>query len=393
MTPNTSIPTGAGSGANAGAPIDGGRPRVLLLAGGRSSEHSISCVSAAAVLDALDRDRWQLEVVGIGRDGAWHLLPDDSTALALTDGVLPEVDTGAPAAWLVPDARGAHLFTSREGPGSGGDIDRGRIDVVLPLLHGPWGEDGTVQGLLETYGLPYVGSGVLSSAVTMDKAAMKQALAAHGIPIGPYEVIHDGEWRLGQQRVCSRIEFALALPVFVKPARAGSSMGITRVTEWADLPIAVEAARIHDPQVVVEQGLPGREIECGVLGALADDRPTASVCGEIIVRDGRAFYDFEAKYLDDAVDLVVPAELPAPVAAQLRDLAIRAFEALGCEGLARVDFFVPDAGSPWVNEVNTMPGFTPTSMYPRLWEATRIDYPMLVDRLLELATARSVGLR
>jgi D-alanine-D-alanine ligase len=365
------------------------RPRVLVLVGGRSSEHAISCVSGAAVLEVLERERWDVVVVGIGRDGAWHLLPDDPAPLRLADGVLPEVDATAPAAWLVPDANGARLSAAVDA--SGGDL--GRIDVVFPLLHGPWGEDGTVQGLLETYGLAYVGSGVLASAVSMDKAAMKQTLAAHGVPIGPYEVVHDGEWRLGQQRVLARIEFALELPVFVKPARAGSSMGITRVTAWGDLAPAIEAARAHDPKVVIEQGIEGREIECGVLGTGRDDRARSSVCAEIVIRDGRAFYDFEAKYLDDAVDLVVPADLPATLSAQLRDLAVRSFEALSCEGLARVDFFVPDSGAPLVNEVNTMPGFTPTSMYPRMWAAAGVDYPTLVDALLELALTRSKGLR
>lgn len=365
------------------------RPRVLVLVGGRSSEHAISCVSGGAVLEVLDRQRWDVVVVGISRAGSWHLLPDDPAPLRLQGGVLPEVDATAPAAWLVPDAVGAHL---NSGPGDAA-VDHGRIDVVVPLLHGPWGEDGTVQGLLETYGLAYVGSGVLASAVAMDKAAMKQTLSAHGIPIGPYEVVHDGEWRLGQQRVLARIEFALELPVFVKPARAGSSMGITRVTDWAHLVGAIEVAREHDPKVVVEQGIQGREVECGVLGAGRDDRARASVCAEIVIRDGRDFYDFEAKYLDDAVDLVVPADVPASLSAQLRDLAVRSFEALGCEGLARVDFFVPPTGAPLVNEVNTMPGFTPTSMYPRMWAATGVDYPTLVDGLLDLAASRPKGLR
>jgi D-alanine-D-alanine ligase len=230
----------------------------------------------------------------------------------------------------------------------------------------------------------------------MDKAAMKAALGAHGIPIGPYEVVHDGEWRLGPERVLARIEFALDLPVFVKPARAGSSMGISKVESWTDLAAAIDHARTHDPRVVVEQGIDGREVECGVLGSGPDDRARASVCAEIVVRDGRDFYDFEAKYLaadGDAVDLVVPADLEPSMQSRLRDLAVRAFEALGCEGLARVDFFVPASGTPLVNEVNTMPGFTPTSMYPRMWAATGVEYPVLLDSILRQALERPLGLR
>jgi D-alanine-D-alanine ligase len=193
--------------------------------------------------------------------------------------------------------------------------------------------------------------------------------------------------------VRGRLEFALSLPVFVKPARAGSSMGISRVEDWSELDAAMEAARVHDPLVVVEQGIAGREVECGVLESGRDDRAVSSVCAEIVLRDGRAFYDFEAKYLDDAVDLIVPADLDPVVAGRLRDLAVRSFEALGCEGLARVDFFVSDDGSALVNEVNTMPGFTPTSMFPRMWAATGLDYPALLDRMLTQAAARPLGLR
>jgi D-alanine-D-alanine ligase len=365
------------------------RPAVLLLVGGRSSEHAISCVSGAAVLDALDRDRWSPFVVGIAPDGTWRLLPDDPEPLRLRDGALPRVPDDAEPAWLVPDADGALLLAGA----ATAPRTLARIDVAFPLLHGPWGEDGTVQGLLETYGIRYVGSGVLASATAMNKASMKLALAAHGIPVGPYEVVHDGEWRLGRGRVRGRLEFALSLPVFVKPARAGSSMGISRVDDWSQLDEAMELARTHDPVVVVEQGIVGREIECGVLEAGRDDRAGSSVCAEIVLRDGRAFYDFEAKYLDDAVDLVVPADLDPVVASRLRDLAIRSFEALGCEGLARVDFFVDPDGAALVNEVNTMPGFTPTSMFPRMWQASGLDYPALLDRLLSQAAARRPGLR
>ena len=364
------------------------RPRVVLLYGGRSSEHSISCVSAAAVLQAIDHSHWDVTAVGITPDGRWLLTSSNPDDISGPEEKLPAVTTGEPVA-IVPGSHGARLI----GVGTGNIVDHGVVDVVFPLLHGPWGEDGSVQGLLESANVGYVGSGVLSSAVAMDKAAMKLMLSNHGIPIGPYEVVHDGEWRLGAQRVLARLEFALQLPVFVKPARAGSSIGISKVKQWSDLAAAIEVAREHDPKVIVEQGIEGAEIECGVLGGGRDQPAQSSALAEITVTQGRDFYDFEAKYLNDAAILTVPADISESIAVQVRDIAIRSFEALECEGLARVDFFVQPNGSIVVNEVNTMPGFTPNSMFPRMWAHSGVSYAALIDRLLQLALHRDRGLR
>ncbi len=346
------------------------RIRVAVLLGGRSAEHEISCVSGRSIVAALDPARYDVSVVGIARDGRW--VRDGAGGLGLLHqaGALPEVSASG---------RAADVLACLD------------VDVVFPVLHGPWGEDGTVQGLLETLGVPYVGSGVLASALAMDKGFMKGVLAAAGIDVGRYTVVTDRQWRDDRAAVLRRIA-ALDLPVFVKPARAGSSLGITRVTGLEALDRAIEAARTHDPRVIVEQAVaPAREVECGVL--VDDDGvPRASRCAEIIVNSRHEFYDFEAKYLDDSATLVVPVELPGDVEDRVRGLSVRAFEALGCAGLARVDFFVRPDGSVVLNEVNTMPGFTAISMYPRMWAVTGVDYPALVDRLVADALRRGTGL-
>jgi D-alanine-D-alanine ligase len=263
----------------------------------------------------------------------------------------------------------------------------GDVDVVFPLLHGPWGEDGTVQGLLEMAGIPYVGSGVLASAAAMDKAYMKVLLSAAGLPVGRYLVSRDGD-QIDDSDIA-----ALGFPLFVKPARGGSSLGISRVENASQLADALAAAYRFDPKALIEAAVPGREIECGVLEPLEERGAAASVPGEIrVTGKGHTFYDFEAKYLDDAVELDVPADLPEHLTTTVQAFARRAFIALGCEGLARVDFFV-DGDSVVVNEVNTMPGFTPYSMFPRMWAASGVDYPALVDRLLKSALQRGTGLR
>ena len=366
------------------------RPRVMVLFGGRSGEHPISCVTAGGVLRAIDRDRYDVLAVGITRDGRWVPVDDDPDRWAITDGRLPEV-TDAPARVLLPQA-----VDDRELQVLRGGVAEalGTVDVVFPLLHGPFGEDGTLQGMLELADVRYVGAGVLASAVGMDKQMMKLVFAGQGLTVGPYRVVRPGELDRDPTAVTARVE-ELGLPVFVKPARAGSSLGISRVDDWADLPGAIRAAAEHDPKVVVEAAIIGREIECGVLGG-GDGRPArASLPGEIVVTDSRhAFYDFEAKYLDEAsVRLECPADLPPDVVARVRDTAVRAFDAVGCEGLARVDVFVTADGDVVVNEINTMPGFTPFSMYPRMWAATGTDYPTLVDALLQLALQRPTGLR
>jgi D-alanine-D-alanine ligase len=268
----------------------------------------------------------------------------------------------------------------------------GTVDVVLPLLHGAYGEDGTVQGLLELAGVRYVGSGVFASAAAMDKGHMKAALRAAGLPVGPYVLVTPRDWAHDRDDVRKRVE-TLGLPVFVKPARAGSSVGISKVRSLDDLDDAVEAARRHDPRVVVEAMVAGREVECGVLEALDGGPPQASVVAVVVVDPEHDFYDFQAKYLDGSTRIDVPADLPEDVADEIRALSVRAFDALSCEGLARVDFFLPPEGGPVLNEVNTMPGFTPASVFPRAWEATGLDYPALVDRLLRTALARPLGLR
>ncbi len=365
------------------------RPRVLVLFGGRSGEHPISAVTAGGVLQAIDRSRYDVLAVGITRDGRWVLADDDPAHWAITDGRLPEVTDGSVRV-LLPQAAGDRAVQALHGAVAEA---LGDVDVVFPLLHGPFGEDGTVQGMLELADVRYVGAGVLASAVGMDKQMMKLVFAGQGLAVGPYVVVRPGELDRDPDGVLARVR-ALGLPVFVKPARAGSSLGISKVTDWSDLPTAVRAAAEHDPKVLVEAAIVGREIECGVLGG-RDDRPArASLPGEIVVGGDHAFYDFDAKYLDEAsVDLTCPADLPAEVTARVRDLAVRAFDAVGCEGLARVDVFVQPDGTVLVNEINTMPGFTPFSMYPRMWAATGLDYPALVDELIQLALHRPTGLR
>jgi D-alanine-D-alanine ligase len=366
--------------------------RVALLFGGRSGEHAISAATAAGVLKAIDREKYDLLPIGITRDGQWVVASDDPAAWELRSDRLPEV-TGAPGSEVV-------LSSSSSGPQlrvlEAGSVPAvlGDVDVVFPVLHGPFGEDGTVQGLLELADVRYVGSGVLASAMGMDKHYMKLAFAAHGLPVAPYVVVSPRDWSHRREDVLTRVK-ELRLPVFVKPARAGSSLGVSRVDDLADLERAVEDAQVHDPKVLVEEGIEGREIECGVLGGRGDAAPRASVPGEIVVDHGaRAFYDFEAKYIDEGpVRLDAPADLPPAVAERVRDLAVRAFEAIGAEGIARVDFFLTPDDEVVLNEINTMPGFTPISMYPRMWEASGLSYPDLIDELITLALERRTGLR
>ncbi|MDO8145456.1 MULTISPECIES: D-alanine--D-alanine ligase family protein [Isoptericola] len=367
------------------------KPRVALLFGGRSGEHAISAATAAGVLGAIDRDAYDVVPIGITRAGRWVVAEDDAERWRITAGRLPEVTSDEGAEVVLSLTAGERTLRTLE-PGQVPDV-LGQVDVVFPLLHGPFGEDGTVQGLLELADVRYVGAGVLASAVGMDKHFMKLVLAGHGIPVGPYEVIKPHDWDADPEACVARVE-RLGLPVFVKPARAGSSLGITRVDVLEDLPAAVEEAREHDPKVIVEAGIEGREIECAVLGGRGGDRARASLPGEIVVDGTHAFYDFEAKYLDEAhVELSCPADLPEPVIAEVRDLAVRTFEAVEAEGLSRVDVFVTPEQQVVVNEINTMPGFTPFSMYPRMWEATGMSYPALVDELIQLALERPTGLR
>jgi D-alanine-D-alanine ligase len=340
------------------------RVRVAVIYGGRSNEHAISCVSAGSILRNLDPARFETVAIGITRAGEWMLTGADPDSLAIKGGQLPEVTATSGAKLAIGEALKS-------------------VDVVFPVLHGPYGEDGTIQGLLELAGVPYVGAGVLASAAAMDKEFTKKLLAAEGLPIGDYAVLHPRESSLSPPD-----RERLGLPVFVKPARAGSSIGVSRVTTADALPAAVADARRHDPKVLVEKAINGRELECGVL-EMPDGSVAASTLGEIRVDD---FYDFATKYLDEGAELDVPAKIDDDVADEVRALAIRAFRAIDCQGLARVDFFLTDDG-PLVNELNTMPGFTTISMYPQMWAASGVDYPSLLTAMVDTALARGTGLR
>jgi D-alanine-D-alanine ligase len=358
--------------------MSGRRVRVAVVFGGRSTEHAISCVSAGSVLAALDPEVYEVVPVGITPKGAWVLTSGDPETLAISGRELPSVESGT-AVMLPGDPTVGGLVVVE--PGEGARVLQG-VDVVFPVLHGPFGEDGTIQGLLEMAGVPYVGSGVLGSAVSMDKEFTKKLLLAEGLPVGPYAVVRRGGSLPDAERD------RLGLPVFVKPARGGSSIGISRVDDWAQLPAALAAARAADDKVLVEAAVPGREVELAVLEGVDGAPPDVSVPAEITLLGGREWYDFEAKYLDDVSALEMPATLAPGLTEQLQELAARAFVALDCAGLARVDFFVGPQGELTINEVNTMPGFTPISVFPQAWAATGLGYAELLDRLISTALSR-----
>lgn len=354
------------------------RLTVALLFGGRSSEHAISCATAAGVLSAIDRDRYEVFPIGITREGAFTLQPDDPSRFALAAELPEVVDNGTRVRF--PEDANSRMLSVVDAAGTATEL--GPIDIAFPILHGPFGEDGTVQGLLELHDLPYVGAGVLASAAGMDKHFTKSLLQQAGIPVAPWHTVTRGAFR-DQREAVHDAAAELAWPVFVKPARAGSSVGVTRVTAPDQLDAAIELAFAEDSRVLIEQGMVGREIECGVLGGRDGGAPRVSVAGEIVVT-GRDFYDFEAKYLGaDGVELHCPAPLSDEESAQMRQIAAAAFEAIGGAGLARVDFFLTESGFV-VNEVNTMPGFTPISMFPKCWMATGLSYPALIDELIAL---------
>jgi len=390
-SPSSAQVTAAAPAPGQGAATPDRKPRVVVLFGGRSSEHGISCVTAASVLDAIDRDAYDVVPIGIAKDGRWVLESGDTSRLAISGDKLPEVDSTLPVLSIAQDGAAGSMVVHEPG-----EVPHalGHVDVVFPVLHGPFGEDGTIQGLFEIADVRYVGSGVLASAVGMDKHYMKVVFESAGLPQLPYTVITDRRWRTSPD-ACRAEVAALGFPVFVKPCRGGSSIGISKVASPAELDAAVEEARRWDPKVIVEAaaGVGSREVECGVLESPGDTAPEASVVAEIIV-EGHDFYDFDAKYLpEEHTRLDVPAELDDAVAAEVRRLAAAAFEALSCEGLARVDFFLLADGRLVLNEINTMPGFTPTSMFPRMWAASGVPYSELVDRLLQLALRRPTGLR
>jgi len=322
--------------------------RVGVLLGGQSGEHEVSLVSGRAVLAALDRKKYQVTPILIGRDGRWRIGNREST--------------------LEP-------VPARRPP----------FDVILPILHGPFGEDGTIQGLLELAGIPYAGAGVLGSAVAMDKDVMKRLFQQAGLPIVPYCRVGRAAWERTPRRVVAELERCLRYPLFVKPANLGSSVGISKVHRRAELGPALTLAARYDAKLVVEQGVEARELECAVLG---NAMPEASVVGEVVA--GREFYDYQAKYADAGSRTLVPARIPARVARQARQMALAAFAATECEGLARVDFFLEEStGKLLVNEINSMPGFTPISMFPMLWAASGLPFPALVDRIVALALERA----
>ncbi|MGV9322108.1 D-alanine--D-alanine ligase family protein [Streptomyces sp. NPDC003660] len=370
------------------------KPRVAVVFGGRSSEHGISTVTAGAVLGAIDRTTYDVLPIGITRDGRWVLTADEPERMAIADRRTPEVldvaESTEGGVVLPVDPANREVVYSEPGA-----VPKalGEVDVVFPVLHGPFGEDGTLQGLLELSGVPYVGSGVLASAVGQDKDYMKRVFTSFGLKVGPYLVIRPREWQRDESAARKRIvEFAgeHGWPLFVKPARAGSSIGITKVDGLAGLDEAIAEAQRHDPKIIVEAALSGRELECGVLEF--EDGPRASVPAEIPPPSAHAYYDFDAKYIDSTPG-VVPAPLTDEQTAELQRLAIEAFEAASCEGLVRADFFLTDDGEFVINEINTLPGFTPISMYPKMWEASGIGYAELVDRLIQAALRRPTGLR
>lgn len=350
------------------------RLRIGILFGGRSAEHAVSTASARSILQALDPAKYLPCLIGITPRGRWVLVedldrfaedPQGGEGVALAPGVpdrpLLRIQASAPAEWV-----------------------QGTLDVVFPVLHGSYGEDGTVQGLLEMIGLPYVGAGVLGSALGMDKAVTKVAFRQAGLPVVPSRTLRAAEWMRDRRGNLDRLLAALPLPCFVKPSCLGSSVGITKVETPAGLAPAIDEALRYDSKAVIEQGLHCREIECGVLG---NTTPEASVLGEI--RPKRDWYDYQAKYSEGLTEVLIPAPLPADLTDRIRALALRAFEAVEGAGMARVDFFLDlDSGDPFVSEVNTIPGFTTTSVYPRLWEATGLSYSALVDRLISLALER-----
>jgi D-alanine-D-alanine ligase len=336
----------------------------------------------------LDPERFEVVAIGITTEGSWVLTNANPDSLAITDRQLPMVSatSGTELALPADPRRRGELLSLGRGAGE----VLASVDVVFPVLHGPYGEDGTIQGLLELAGVPYVGAGVFASAAGMDKEFTKKLLGAEGLPIVDHVVLRPRQAKLGLDD-----RERLGLPVFVKPARGGSSIGVSRVPAWDQLAAAVAHARRHDPKVIVEAAVAGRELECGVL-EFPDGRVEASTVGEIRVAGVRgredAFYDFATKYLDDAAELDVPAKIDDDVSDEVRRLAIRAFHAIDCQGLARVDFFLTDDG-PVLNEINTMPGFTQISMYPRMWAASGVDYPTLLAAMVDTALARGTGLR
>jgi len=377
--------------------------RVAVVFGGKGPEHAVSCMGGGNMLGSIDRDKYEVIPVGITREGNWVLAADDPARLAVTGGQLPSVEAVAePGTQVVPWGAGHSLTTSA--PGQIPDL-LGEVDVVLPVLHGPFGEDGTIQGLLEMADVPYVGAGVLASAVSMDKEYMKIIFQAKGLPVGPHVVVRERDWSVEDaegttwsagdpegKRVVDAIA-ELGWPLFVKPARGGSSIGTSKASDTAQLHAAIAVARSYDPKVIVEAAVEGREIECSVLEGRDGGPPDTSLPGQLLIDGGEEFWDFEAKYLDAASGMAIPAPIPAEHQQEIRRMSAQAFDAVSCEGLARVDFFYTPRGEILINEINTIPGLSPASYFQKMWEASGLAFPDLIDRLLQTALARRPGLR
>jgi D-alanine-D-alanine ligase len=371
--------------------------RVAVVFGGRGPEHQVSCMGGGNLLSAIDRSRYEIIPVGITTEGNWVLVADAPERLAVTDGTLPTVAAVAePGADVVPWSAGEVVATA---PAQIPHLF-GAVDVVMPVLHGPYGEDGTIQGLLEMAGVRYVGAGVLASAVSMDKEYMKLIFAARGLPVGPYVVVRERDWpdvlaepsSVEAKRVLEDID-ALGWPLFVKPARGGSSIGTSKAHTMEELRAAITTARQYDPKVLVEAAIDAVEVEVSVLEGIDGAPPDTSVPGQLMIDGGEDFYDFEAKYLDSASGMAIPAPIPDAALAEIRRHAAAAFEAVSCEGLARVDFFYTRRGEIVVNEINTMPGLSPTSGFQKMWDASGLPFAQLVDRLLQTALKKRPGLR
>ncbi len=431
--------------------------KVAVVFGGRGPEHAVSCMGGGNMLGAIDRDRYEVIPVGITRDGNWVLAADEPGKLAISGGELPSVEAvaepgGQVVPWAVqpsrplaggqaghagplagqpPSAPGGSApgEAALRGPGEPGDaapVARqpsrplaasapgqipqllGEVDVVLPILHGPFGEDGTIQGLLEMAGVRYVGAGVLASAVSMDKEYMKIIFKARGLLVGPHVVVRERDWPGGpggeaaeagteplhpeRKRVLDAIA-ELGWPLFVKPARGGSSIGTSKARDMAGLHEAIEEARRYDPKVIVEAAVEGVEVECSVLEGMDGGPPDTSIPGQLLIEGGEEFWDFEAKYLDQASGMAIPARIPAKAIQEVRRLAAEAFDAVSCEGLARVDFFYTPDGRIMINEINTIPGLSPASYFQKMWEASGLPFGQLIDRLLQTALRKRPGLR
>jgi D-alanine-D-alanine ligase len=353
--------------------------KVGVIFGGRSGEHEVSLASARSVMVAIDRAKYDVVPLGITHEGRWLLTGDPMAALSAPPAAEPAADNSEIAPELQAGNRERELV-----PGATGSV-LPPLDVIFPVLHGPFGEDGTIQGLLELAGVPYVGPGVLPSALGMDKIASRSVFAAHGLPQVAYEALKRKDWEAAPAAILARLESRIRYPMFVKPANLGSSIGISKARNRGELETALAEAARYDRRLLVEQAVPhAREIECSVLG---NDEPIASVPGEVVPSND--FYDYAAKYLDGTSALLIPAPIPAPLARRVQELALQAFLALDVAGLARVDFLLDGVTEEiFLNEINTMPGFTPISMYPKLWEASGIPYVELIDRLIELAFER-----